>query len=153
MATSKPKPKAIQPDIQILTTSKCPSISGRGEVRYSIGLLGDADIYIKLVSSSGGGQINNSWIPFAEILKLLESHAGGDSFSSSIFDPIFSNVSSNNCGFTLAVTLKEKLVMPQEGKRRKFVYHSPTAFLAKVEKLLAAKSSKPPSRRKAKATT
>jgi len=153
MATSKPKPKDIQPDVQILTTAKCPSISGRGEVRYSIGILGDTDIHIKLVSSSGGGQINNSWIPFADILKLLESHAGGDSFSSSIFDPIFSDVSSNNCGFTLAIALKEKLVVPQEGKRRKFVYNSPAAFLAKVEKLIAAKSSKPTTGRKAKATT
>ena len=152
MATSKPKLKATQPDIQILTTSKCPSISGRGEVRYSIGLLGDADIYIKLVSSSGGGQINNSWIPFTDILKLLENYSGGDSFASSIFKPIFTDVSSNNCGFTLAVALKEKLVMPQEGKRRKFVYHSPTAFLAKVEKLLAAKSSKSSTGRKNKAS-
>ena len=68
------------------------------------------------------------------------------------FNPIFTDVSSNNCGFTLAVALKEKLVIPQEGKRRKFVYNSPAAFLAKVEKLIAAKASKPPSRRKTKAT-
>ena len=153
MATRKSKPKNAEPDIQLLTASKCPSISGRGEVRYSIGIFNDADIYIRLVSSSGGGQINNSWIPFADILKLLESHAGGDSFSSSIFDPIFSDVSSNNCGFTLAIALKEKLVVPQEGKRRKFVYNSPAAFLAKVEKLIAAKASKPSSGRKAKTST
>ena len=146
MPTTKTKP-----EIQLLSTAKCASISSRGEIRYSVGNLND-DIYIKLVSSSGGGQINNSWIPFAEILKLLESHAGGDSFSSSIFDPIFSDVSSNNCGFTLAVALKEKLVMPQEGKQRKFVYNSPAAFLAKVEKLIAAKSSKPSTGRKTKAS-
>jgi len=153
MATSKPKPKATQPDIQLLTTAKCLSISGRGEVRYSIGVLGDTDIYIKLVSSSGGGQINNSWVPFTDILKLLENYSGGGSFTSAIFKPIFTDVSSNNCGFTLAVALKEKLVMPQEGKRRKFVYHSPAAFLAKVEKLIAAKAAKPSSRPKSKTST
>ena len=151
MPTRKPKPKDDEPDIQLLTTAKCSSISGRGEVRYSIGNLNE-DIYIRLVGSSGGGQINNSWIPFAEILKLLESHSGGDAFASSIFRPIFTNVSSNNCGFTLAVALKEKLVTPQAGNRRKFVYNNPTAFLAKVEKLMIAKASKPASRRKAKAT-
>ena len=151
MTTKKPKPKDTEPDIRILTTSKCTSISGRGEIRYSIGILDD-DIYIKLVGSSGGGQINNSWIPFADILKLLESHSGGDAFTASIFKPIFANVSSNNCGFTLAVALNEKLVVPQEGKRRKFVHNPPAAFLAKVEKLIAAKASKPPSRRKTKAT-
>jgi hypothetical protein len=97
MATRKPKPKDTEPDIQLLTTAKCPSISGRGEVRYSIGNL-DGDIHIKLVGSSGGGQINNSWIPFADILKLLESHSGGDAFTSTIFKPIFANVSSNNAG-------------------------------------------------------
>jgi hypothetical protein len=144
------KPKDTEPDIQLLSTYKCASISGRGEVRYSIGNL-DGDIHVKLVGSSGGGQINNSWIPLADILKLLESHGGGDAFTSTIFKPIFANVSSNNCGFTLAVALKEKLVLPQEGKRRKFVYNPPAAFLAKVEKLMAAKASKPPSRRKAKA--
>ena len=151
MTTRKPKSTDTKPDIQLLTTAKCPSISGRGEVRYSIGNL-DGDIHIKLVGSSGGGQINNSWIPFADILKLLESHSGGDAFTSTIFKPIFANVSSNNCGFTLAVALKEKLVIPQEGKRRKFVHNSPAAFLAKVEKLIAAKASKPATKRKIKAT-
>ena len=151
MATRKQKSKDTEPPIQLLNTSKCPSISGRGEVRYSIGNLND-DIYVKLVGSSGGGQINNSWIPFADILKLLESHSGGGSFNSRIFDPLFAKVSRNQCGFTLAVALKEKLVVPQEGKRRKFVYNSPDAFLAKVEKLTVAKSSKASPRRKAKAT-
>jgi hypothetical protein len=150
MATRKPKDN--EPDIQLLTTAKCPSISGRGEVRYSIGVNDSKEIVIKLVGSSGGGQINNSWIEFADILKLLESHSGGDAFTSTIFKPIFANVSSNNCGFTLAVALKEKLVIPQEGKRRKFVPNPPTAFLAKVEKLIASKASKASSGRKTKAT-
>ena len=150
MATRKSKD--TEPPIQLLITSKCASISGRGEIRYSIGNLND-DIYIKIVSSSGGGQINNSWIPFAEILKLLESHSGGSSFSSAVFDPIYSDRSRNNRGFTLAVALKENLVVPQEGKQRKFIYNSPASFLAKVEKLKAAKASKPSSRRKTKATT
>jgi hypothetical protein len=152
MPTRKPKPKAIEPDIQLLTTSKCPSISGRGEIRYSIGMLDD-DIYVKLVGSSGGGQINNSWIQLADILKLLESHSGGGSFTSTVFNPIFANVSSNNCGFTLAVALKEKLVMSKQGTRRKFIYNSPAAFLAKVDKLTAAKASKPTTKRKTKAAT
>jgi hypothetical protein len=151
MATRKPKLKDTDPDIQLLTTAKCPSISGRGEVRYSIGMLDD-EIQVKLVGSSGGGQINNSWIPYVDIQKLIENYSGGGSFTSNIFDPIFSNVSSNNCGFTLAVALKEKLVLPQEGKRRKFVHNSPAAFLAKVEKLMAAKASKKSPQRKAKAT-
>ncbi len=81
--------------------------------------------------------------------------SGGESFASSIFLPIFSEVSRNNCGFTLAVALKEKLVVPEEGKRRKYVYNSPAPFLAKVDKLKAtmkpaASSKKSPSRRKAK---
>jgi hypothetical protein len=151
MATRKPKPTETKPAVQLLTTAKCASISGRGEVRYSIGILDD-DIHIKLVGSSGDGQINNSWIPFADIQKLLDNRADGDSFTSSVFAPIFPNVSSNNCGFTLAVALKEKLVLPQAGNRRKFVHNSPAAFLAKVDKLMAAKASKPASRRKAKAT-
>ncbi len=155
MATRKPKSKDTEPPIQLLITSKCASISGRGgEVRYAIGILDDTNIYIKIVSSSGG-QINNSWIPFADVLKLLESHSGGSAFSSAVFDPIYSDCSRNNRGFTLAVALKEKLVVPQEGKRRKFVYNSPAPFLAKVDKLKAtmkpaASSKKSPSRRKAK---
>jgi hypothetical protein len=153
MTTRKSKQKETEPDIQLLTTAKCPSISGAGtEIRYSIGVLDD-DIYIKLVGSSGGGQINNTWIPFEDILNLLESKSGGVPFNSSVFAPIYPKVSSNNCGFTLAVALKEKLVLPQEGKRRKFVYNNPAVFLAKVEKLMSAKASKSSSRRKVKATT
>ena len=151
MATHKPKSKDTDTGIQLLTSAKCSSISNRGEVRYSIGIL-DEKIYITLIGSSGGGQINNAPIELADILKLLESHSDGDAFTSTIFKPIFANVSSNNCGFTLAVALKEKLVLPQEGKRRKFVYNSPAAFLARVEKIIAAKASKPASRRKTKAT-
>jgi hypothetical protein len=152
MATRKQKPTDTEPDIQLLTTTKCTSISGRGEVRYSIGILDD-DIYVKLVGSSGGGQINNAWIPLADIHKLLDNQAGAGPFTSSIFNPIFTGISSNNCGFTLAVALKEKLVILQSGSRRKYIYNSPAAFLAKVDKLIAAKSSKPSSRRKAKAAT
>jgi len=153
MVTRKPKPKDKKPDVQLLATTKCSSISGAGtEIRYSIGVLDD-DIYIKLVGSSGGGQINNSWIPFVDILKLLDNQAGGTSFTSSVFAPIFPNVSSNNCGFTLAVALKEKLVLPKQGTRRKFVHNSPAAFLARVDKLIAAKASKKSPRRKTKAAT
>jgi hypothetical protein len=150
MTTRTSKSKDTEPPIQLLSTAKCTSISGRGEVRYSIGVLDD-DIYIKLVGSSGGGQINNTWIPFTDILKLLENQAGGISFTSSVFAPIFPNVSSNNCGFTLAVALKEKLVILQSGSRRKYIYNSPAAFLAKVEKLMVAKAIKKSPRRKAKA--
>jgi hypothetical protein len=151
MTTRTSKSKDTEPPIQLLSTAKCTSISGRGEVRYSIGVLDD-DIHIKLVGSSGGGQINNSWIPFADVLQLLDNRADGDSFTSSVFAPIFPNVSSNNCGFTLAVALKEKLVLPQAGNRRKFVHNSPAALLAKVDKLTATKASKKSPRRKAKAT-
>jgi hypothetical protein len=152
MTTRKSKPTETKPDIQLLSTTKCASISGRGEVRYSIGVLGDV-IHVKLVGSSGGGQINNAWIPFADILELLENYSEGGSFTSTIFNPIFTNVSSNNCGFTLAVALKEKLVLPQAGNQRKYVHNSPAAFLAKVDKLMVAKASKPSARRKAKATS
>jgi hypothetical protein len=152
MTTRSKQTKDAEPEIQLLTTAKGASISNRGEVRYSIGVIGD-DIYIRLVGSSGGGQINNSWIRYADIQKLLDKYSDGGSFTSSVFDPIFANVSSNNCGFTLAVALKEKLVIPQEGKRRKFVYNSPATFLAKVEKLIAAMASKSATKRKTKATT
>jgi hypothetical protein len=154
MPSSKNKPKSTEPDIQLLITSKCASISGRGEIRYSIGVNENKEVFVKLVSSSGGGQINNAWFPFADILKQLEKYSEGGSFTSTtIFSPIFTNVSSNMAGFTLAVALKEKLVLPQEGKRRKFVYNNPTAFLAKVDKLIAAKASKKSPRRKTNAAT
>ena len=153
MATRKPKSTDTKPDVQLLSTAKCSSISGRGEIRYSLGVNENKEVFIKLVSSSGGGQINNSWIQLAEILKLLENQAGAESFTSTIFNPIFAGVSSNNCGFTLAVALKEKLVIPKVGNRRKFTYNSPAAFLAKVDKLIAAKASKPATKRKTKATT
>ncbi len=147
MATRKPK--GTEPDIQLLTTSKCPSISGRSQITSSIGFDGEGAVQIKLVNNSGGGQFSNASIPLADILKLLEDVPDGVSFTSGIFKTLFENQSSNNnAGFLLAVVLKEKLVVPQEGKRRKFVYNSPTAFLAKVEKLKAAKKSTP--RRKAK---
>jgi hypothetical protein len=154
MPTRKPKPKATEPDIQLLITSKCASISGRGEIRYSIGVNENKEVFVKLVSSSGGGQINNAWFPFADVLKQLEKYSEGGSFTSTtIFSPIFTNVSSNMAGFTLAVALKEKLVLPQAGNRRKFVHNSPAAFLARVDKLIAAKASKKSPRRKTKAAT
>jgi hypothetical protein len=51
------------------------------------------------------------------------------------------------------VALKEKLVMPQAGNRRKYIHNSPAAFLAKVDKLIAAKAIKKSPRRKTKAAT
>ena len=152
MTTRKPKSKETETTIQLLITSKCPSISGASELRFSIGVDTNKDTWLKIVGSGGGGQINNSWFRFADILELLEKHAGGDSFTSTVFSPIFANFSANMAPFTLAVALKEKLVLPQEGKRRKFVYNSPATFLAKVEKLIAAKASKPSPRRKTKVT-
>jgi hypothetical protein len=111
------------------------------------------EVFVKLVSSSGGGQINNAWFPFADVLKQLEKYSEGGSFTSTtIFSPIFTNVSSNMAGFTLAMALKEKLVIPKQGMQRKFIYDSPAAFLAKVEKLIATKAIKKSPRRKTKAT-
>ena len=145
MATQKP-----EPNIQLLSTTKCPSISGRSQVTSAIGIDDNGEIHVRLVNNSGGGQFSNAWIPFTDILKLLESHSGGDAFTSGIFRPLFENLGSNNAGFLLAVALKEKLVEPQEGKRRKYIHGSADAFIAKVEKLIAAKSSKTSPRRKAK---
>jgi hypothetical protein len=150
MAT-KTKPKETDSSIQLLIATKCSSISGRSEIRYGIGVNHNKEIVVMLINSSGGGQINNAPIAFADILKLLENYSGGGSFTSRVFEPLFPDVSSNNCGFTMAVALKEKLVKPQEGKR-KFTYNNPTVFLAKVDKLIAAKASMPSSRRKTKAT-
>jgi hypothetical protein len=148
------KPKKTDSLIQLLKTEKSPSIGGSGtEIRYSIGVDSKQDIWLKIVGSSGGGQINNAWFRFTDIHEQLEKHAGGGSFTSSIFSPVFADVSANMAPFTLAVAMKEKLVLPQEGKRRKFLYNSPAAFLAKVDKLIAAKAIKKSPRRKTKAAT
>ena len=69
MATQKTKTQATDTDVQLLTTAKCPSLSGRSEIRYSIGVAPSGDIQLKIVGSSGGGQINHAWFRFADVLK------------------------------------------------------------------------------------
>jgi hypothetical protein len=150
MATREPKTTETESSIQLLSTTKCSSLNGNSEIRYSIGIDDKQEIWLKVISSSGGGQIHPAWFRFADIQKQLEKHAGGDGFTSTILTPVFSDVSANMAPFTMAVALHEKLVMLQEGKRRKYVHRSADAFLAKVEKLKASKSVKKAPRRKAK---
>ena len=83
-------------------------------------------------------------------LAILEKQGVGNSFTSFLFHDLFEGRSSNSAGFLNAILLNEKVVRLEEGKKRKYVFNSPSALLARINKAKPRRTVKKAARKPAK---
>ena len=124
------------PDMKILKTSTCKTLSAKSTLTYQIGSLDD-EIHVRITKNTGGGFYSGEWVAMDDIRAILDEHPEGTPVSSFMLAPIFSGKSVNTPGFVLSVLVHEKLLVPIKGKKRS---HEPADdFTATVEKMTSTK--------------
>ncbi len=86
--------------IRVMDAISCPSLSGQSMLGFQFGVGNESDLFVRLISNTGGGLFSNDWIS----CDLLEEFVVGKvDLTSGSFKVIFPNKSVNTGGFVMAV--------------------------------------------------
>lgn len=124
------------PVIRILKIGNCPTLSGKGQLRYHIGLEGKSDIFFRMTSNSGGGYFNPDWVPLKAMLDALEK--APKPVTSFSLSPLFRGRSINTQSFIFSALKQEGLVATDPENVRAYVAVSPDGFMSEMTKLIDA---------------
>jgi hypothetical protein len=124
--------------IEILSTQKTKTISGKSNLTYHIGSDKQARQYIRIWVNSGNGYFSNEWIPVAEIIEILKKQ-NSEPFTSIVFGDLFTGKSVNTPSFLSAALLDAGPLKLAEGAKRKFVY---TGAALKIDSAKPRKTTK-----------
>ena len=121
-ATKKaPQKKTAQkdePEVQILQTTKCNTVSGKSNITYSIGVDAQDKLFIRIASNSGGGFFSKEWVSIDGIKAVLENVPADSTISSLYLSPLFKGKSVNTPGYLLAALLNEGVLVSPERKNK-----------------------------------
>jgi hypothetical protein len=119
-------------NVRVLKNGACPTLSGRGSLKYEIGADEASNVAIRLTGNSGGGFFNGDWVPIDAVSKILQSPHVQKGLSSTAFVPIYRGKSMNSPSFLAAVLKAEGVIRLQEGKTRSYEVADLEGFLASV---------------------
>jgi len=122
--------------VRVLKRGICPTLSGKSNVSFEIGVDSRGDVCLRVVQNSGHGSFSDTWVRFKEIQAALERAPKGAPVSSFLLSPLLRGVSGNTVGFIWAVLVKEGIVAPSATTKRRYDRLEPTAFLAQVRDLM-----------------
>ena len=126
------------PDMKILKTATCKTLSAKSTLTYQLGTEDDV-IHIRISKNTGGGFFSDEWISMDDIKAVLDEHPEGTPVTSFMLQPIFKGRSVNTPAFLLSTLVHEKLLRPIKGKKRS---HEPAEnFTAMVEKMTSSSNS------------
>lgn len=123
--------------VRILKVDRCPSLTGRSELTYHIGCIGDA-IQIRVYQNTGKGYFNQEWVAYGAIEDLL---AQQEEFSAGTLRSIFVGKSVNTAGFFLAVLKHLGLIATSKQNQRLYTHTESAAFETAVKDLIASDES------------
>ena len=137
----KPSKNSETSNIEIVSTQKTKTVSGKSNLTYHAGKDQDKNVYLRVWVNSSNGFFSNEWVKVSSIVALLEKQ-GGVAFTSFALEPLFKGKSVNTPGFLVAVLLDLGVVALEEGKKRKYVFLSADSLLAKVHKAKPKKAAR-----------
>ena len=103
------------PDMRVLRTATCKTLSGKSTLTYRIGCLPDSSVHLCIAKNSGGGYFSDEWIAFDDIQEALRDDDEGAAITSIRLTPLFKGKSVNTPSFLLAALKHLKLVRPVQG--------------------------------------
>jgi hypothetical protein len=126
------------PDMKVLKTSTCKTLSGKSTLTYQVGTQDD-EIHVRITKNTGGGFFSDEWVSLIDIRSVLDEQLEGTPVTSFILQPLFHGKSVNTPAFLLAALANEKLLRPMKGKKRNHEPVEPEEFTVMVKKLTASK--------------
>ena len=126
------------PDMRVLKTATCKTLSGKSTLTYQIGVAPDSTVHLRISKNSGGGFFSDEWVPLDDILRVLKDRPRESPVMSHFLTRILKGKSANTSGFILAMLTHLKLSRPLPKKKRVHELLDPQPFLNQVEKLMAS---------------
>ena len=126
-----PEPTAIAP--RIVKRGTCPTLNGKGELAYEIGVDGRGGVHLRVVENSGSGSFSDEWVGFRNIQAAFDRAPKSEPVSAHMLFPLFRGMSSNCCYFCTAVLKSEGLLRPSEKRKKRFDRVDPAAWLADMQ--------------------
>jgi hypothetical protein len=145
--------KKHNPDIRVLKTATCKTLSGKSTLTYQIGSTPDSVVHLRITKNSGGGFFSDEWIAYDAVQAALKKRREGQAITSFLLAQVFKGKSANNTSFLMAALKHLKLVKPLLNKKREHEPLDPRPFLDGVNKLMSSSvKTKTPSKRPTKKT-
>ncbi len=124
------------PIIRILKIGTCPTLSGKGQLGYHIGLGPETEILFRMTSNSGGGYFSPEWVSLKSIQAAIDK--APKPLTSFALSMLFRGKSVNTPSFLFAALLAEGLVIRDAENPRVYVALSPDSFMSEMTKLIDA---------------
>jgi hypothetical protein len=129
------------PDMKVLKTSSCKTLSGKSTLTYQLGCTPDSAIHLRITKNSGGGFFSDEWVKYEDIQAVLKDRSKDSPIMSHFISPLLKGKSSNTSGFIMAALSHLKLIQPLPKKKRLHELLDPKPFLDTVEKLMSSSSA------------
>jgi hypothetical protein len=126
------------PDMRVLKTATCKTLSGKSTLTYQLGCNSDAEIHLRITKNSGGGFFSDEWVKYEDIQAVLKERSKDSPIMSHFISPLLQGKSSNTSGFIMAALSHLKLLKPLPKKKRLHELLDPGPFLDTVEKLMSS---------------
>ena len=139
VADTEPNPETnpeSPPEIRVLKTATCPSLSGKSKLTFNIGCNPAGEIQFQVTGNDGGGYWNDDWVAQSSIQAVLDRLPKGSPITSATFRSIYPSKSTNSPGFLAAVLRDIGLLQPCKDKPRCYELGSPNEFISEVNALL-----------------
>jgi hypothetical protein len=126
------------PDMRVLKTATCKTLSGKSTLTYQLGVTPDSTIHLRISNNSAAGCYSREWVKYDDIQEALKNDTEGAAITSIRLVPLFKGKSVNTPSFLLAALKSLKLVRSMNGKQRHHEALNPQPFLDTVEKLMSS---------------
>lgn len=133
MATKKAQEQ--DDNVEVILEQPCKTVSGKSELILNLGRDANNQLMIRIKSNSGSGQFSDRWVPIPELLEKLKSADSILGFTSVILSSVTRGRSANDPGFLAAALKSLGILLPMEGKQRRYVLGDVDAFLSKMKLL------------------
>jgi len=120
------------PELRILKTGNCPSLSGKSKLTYHIGCTSEFEIQFRVFSNTGSGFFSNEWVSLNSILGVFDE---SNCIISFVLHKLYKGKSLNNSGFLMAVLKNEGLVIPSADSRS-YQRNDVGKFMAEIKVLI-----------------
>jgi hypothetical protein len=126
------------PDMRILKTATCKTLSGKSTLTYQIGCSPDSNIHLRITKNDGGGFFSDEWVAFDDVYQILKKRSEDSPIMSHFISPLLKGKSSNTSGFIMAALSHLKLLRPLPKKKRLHELLDHGSFLDTAEKLMSS---------------
>ncbi|MGB5306831.1 MAG: hypothetical protein WBO57_11375 [Gammaproteobacteria bacterium] len=75
------------PEMRVLKTANCKSITGKSTLTYQIGCTPESVVHLRIAKNDGGGFFSDEWVSFDGIQEALKKRHEGQAITSYLLAP------------------------------------------------------------------